>query len=487
MQAKWRAAAPLVAFAAVLLSGCYGMRPTAGGGKTAFHPPRAVRAADISVPRGYRIEAVATGLTFPSAVALDREGQVFVLEAGYSYGEAWDAPRLLRVSSDGSTTPVATGSRNGPWNGLTYYEGAFYVAEGGEMDGGRILKVGSDGGLSTVVEHLPSFGDHHTNGPAVGNDGWLYFGQGTATNSAVVGEDNYVFGWLKRKPEFHDTPCQDVTLAGANFDSKNPLDGNGGRVTTGAFLPFGTSSKAGQVIRGAVPCNGAVLRVRPGGGDVELVAWGFRNPFGLAFSPDGQLYVTDNGYDERGSRPVWGTADLLWKVTPGTWYGWPDFAGDRPLTEKMHDPPGKPRPTPLLSVYPGKPPRPAALFAVHSSADGFDFSRNSAFGHVGQAFVAEFGDMAPGAGKVLHPVGFKVVRVDIETGVIQDFAVNRGGTNGPASRIGGGGLERPVAVRFSPDGAALYVVDFGVMTTTERGPVPRKATGVLWRVVREGA
>jgi glucose/arabinose dehydrogenase len=68
------------------------------------------------------------------------------------------------------------------------------------------------------------------------------------------------------------------------------------------------------VIPGRVPCNGAILRVKPDGGHPELVAWGFRNPFGIAFSPAGGLYVTDNGYDDRGSRPVWGAGDLLWAV-----------------------------------------------------------------------------------------------------------------------------------------------------------------------------
>lgn len=58
------------------------------------------------------------------------------------------------------------------------------------------------------------------------------------------------------------------------------------------------------------------------------------------------------------------------------------------------------------------------------------------FGHVGQAFVAQFGDMATGVGEVLSPVGFKVVRVDVETRVINDFAVNKGATNGPASWLG---------------------------------------------------
>jgi hypothetical protein len=95
--------------------------------------------------------------------------------------------------------------------------------------------------------------------------------------------------------------------------------------------------------------------------------------------------------------------------------------------------------------------------------------------------------MAPSAGKVLAPVGFKVVRVDVSTGRIEDFMVNRGHDNGPASRVGGQGLERPVAARFDPRGEALYVVDFGVMVMGEKGPRPQQDTGVLWRITRGGA
>ncbi|HEY4595592.1 MAG TPA: glucose dehydrogenase, partial [Thermoanaerobaculia bacterium] len=79
------------------------------------------------------------------------------------------------------------------------------------------------------------------------------------------------------------------------------------------------------------------------------------------------------------------------------------------------------------------------------------------------------------------PVGFKVARVYARTGRIEDFAVNRP-HKGPASMVGGGGLERPVAARFDPTGAALYVVDFGVMTVGPQGPQPRPGTGVLWKL-----
>jgi hypothetical protein len=154
------------------------------------------------------------------------------------------------------------------------------------------------------------------------------------------------------------------------------------------------------------------------------------------------------------------------------------------LTSEQFKPPGKVQPKFLIAPHPNKPPKPIARFGVHSSADGFDFSRNAGFGHVGQAFVALLGDEAPAVGKVLNAVGFKVVRVDVATGVIEEFASNVGPKNGPASKIGGGGLERPVAVRFNQKGDALYVVDFGVIIHDQSGAKPREGTGVLWRITR---
>jgi glucose/arabinose dehydrogenase len=309
------------------------LRPSSGAGQTSFGEPRRVEPSDIAVPVGYKIVPVATGLTFPTGATFDDKGQLYVVESGYAYGEVWSTPRLLRINAGAALTPIAAGSRNGPWTGVTFHAGNFYVAEGGELEGGRILRITPDGGVSVIVSNLPSLGDHHTDGPVIGPDGWLYFGQGTASNSGIVGPDNAKFGWLKRHPEFHDIPGQDIQLTGANFKSKDPLR-KSGKVSTGAFLPFGTASQSNQVIKGQTPCSGAILRVRPEGGAVELVAWGFRNPFGLAFSPGGKLFVTDNGYDERGSRPVWGAPDIFWAVEKGTWYGWPDYSAAMPLTDK---------------------------------------------------------------------------------------------------------------------------------------------------------
>ncbi|WP_433932102.1 sorbosone dehydrogenase family protein [Sorangium cellulosum] len=478
----------LVALAALAAApGCFSARSSSGGGETTKPPPptRTIRTSDIALPGGYVIEVVATGLNFPTGVTFDDAGQVYVTESGYSYGEVFTTPRLLRIEPGGGTTVVATG-KNPPWTGVAWADGAFIVSEGGVTEGGRILRIAPDGQKQTLVAGLPSFGDHHTNGPVVGPDGFIYFGQGTATNSGIVGEDNHKFGWLKRHPEFHDVPCKDVTLTGAALTSPNPLTprDEDDKVTTGAFVPFGTQTQKGQVIPGKVPCSGAVMRVPVRGGTLNLVAWGFRNPFGLAFSPDGKLFVTDNGYDDRGSRPVWGNADHLWAVTPGTWYGWPDFADGRPVSQDRYAPPGGPTPPTLLEAPPNPPPQPVAFFAVHSSSNGIDIARDPSFGFAGEAFVAQFGDQAPDVGKVLHPVGFKVVRVDLKTGVIRDFAVNRGKDNGPASRLKSGGLERPISVRFDRTGRSLYVVDFGVMLMDERGAKPQQGTGALFRITR---
>ena len=395
-------------------------------------------------------------------------------------------PRLIRIESDGERTVVATGSQNGPWNGVVFHEGSFFVSEGGQREGGRILRISPGGEITALVSDLPGMGDHHTNGPAIGPDGMIYFGQGTATNSGVVGLDNFEFGWPARFPKFHDIPCRDVRLTGKNYTTSNPLtEDPADRAVTGAFSPFGTATTAGQVVEGKVPCSGAIMRIRASGGAPELVAWGFRNPYGLAFTPDGRLFATDNQYDSRGSRPVFGTGDLLWRVDEGKWYGWPERFGGLALHE--HDSlarPGAESVARLIEPWPDSAQEPIAKLGVHSASTGLDFSRSSDFGYRGNAFIAQFGDMAPGVGKVLSPVGFKVIRVEVENGAIHDFAVNRGTTNGPASFTGSGGLERPVAARFDNSGDALYIVDFGVITISESGPRPQTETGVLWRITR---
>lgn len=467
----------------LLLTGCYTMRKSKGGGQIKTIPARLTDTADVMLMPGYRIEVVAGDFTFPAGVVFDESENMYVIETGYSYGEIWTEPKLIRLNKDGSKTTIAAGGKNGPWTGVAFHKGYFYVAEGGALEGGKILRISKSGAIKVLTDKLPSFGDHQTNGPVI-KDGYIYFGQGTATNSGVVGPDNASFGWLPRKQDFHDIPCGDIQLNGENYTSEDVLtDKTGDTAVTGPYLAFGKPAAPGQIIKGAVPCTGAVMRIPLEGGEPEMVAWGLRNPYGLAFSEDGKLFVTENGYDDRGSRPVWGAGDVLWEIRPGMWYGWPDFSEGKPIqNDEEFKVPGKKKVKPVLQKYPNDPPKPTAVLGVHSSSNGLDFSTSSQFGFVGEAFIAQFGDMAPMAGDVVSPVGFKIVRVDVKTGVIRDFAVNAGRKNGPASWLGTGGLERPLSVQFDPSGEALYVVDFGIMKMTDQGTFPQIKTGVIWKI-----
>ena len=168
------------------------------------------------------------------------------------------------------------------------------------------------------------------------------------------------------------------------------------------------------------------------------------------------------------------------------WYGWPDFSAGRAIKyDEEYKPPGKKPVKPLLANYPNTPPQPVAILGVHSSSNGLDFSANDAFGFKGEAFIAQFGDMAPEVGKTLSPVGFKVIRVNVDKGLVEDFAVNKGKKNGPASWLKSGGLERPVSVKFNPAGHALYIVDFGIVKTKKKSVQPQSKTGMVWRVTKE--
>src|SRR5689334_487430 len=125
----------ILALASLLLTGCYEVGASSGGGQVrmAELEKRSANPNDVVLPRGYRIQVIATNLNMPTGVAFDDQNRPYVVEAGYCYGEVITAPRLLRINADGTSTVIATGDNSGPWNGVAFHDGAFYVAEGGEM------------------------------------------------------------------------------------------------------------------------------------------------------------------------------------------------------------------------------------------------------------------------------------------------------------------------------------------------------------------
>lgn len=414
------------------------------------------------------LDLVAADLSFPTSLTFDDDGVAYVAESGLPFGGAPPGGTVWRLAPDGTRAPIATGLRP-PVNGLTFHDGGLYVSEAGHP--ARISRFELDGRQTVVLDNLPGPGNYHTNMVAFGPDGKLYFSQGAMSNTGIIGLDAYELGWLRRLPHAHDIPGRDLTLAGVNVETKNPLSQEVGAYTrTGAFVPFGTITEPGQRIPAGLPCTAAVMRCNPDGSALELVAWGVRNGFGLGFLPDGRLLVTDQGADDRGSRPVGNVPDLLFEVRAGAWYGWPDFIGGDPITDPQYRPERGPAPTFVLADHGALPPPERALlrFPAHVAAVKFDVAPPATPRWGGHLFVALFGDEAPMTAPPGTPrAGRSVARIDPS-----DWSLHPVVT---------GPLDRPIDVRFGPDGA-LYILDFGRFEMeAERGVNAVARSGKLWR------
>ena len=439
---------------------------------------------DVLLPEGYRAEVVASGLNAPVHISFGPDGAAYITEAGHKIESP---PRVVRLDVSTGEDEVYVDIPQEMWIKSGAYTGTCWSGDTMLLTGNDgIWAVGPDRRLKPLVEGLPGHGDHQTNYAIVGPDGRLYWGQGSATNSGVVGPDNAAYEWLANYPDFCDVPGADVKVVGRNFASRDVIQKSLRKVETGAYSSFGKPTNAGQVIKGSKRCTGAVLSCKRDGSDIRVEAWGLRNPYGIAFHPDGRLFVTEHGIDERGARWIVGDFDDLYQIERGRWYGWPDFASGIRLDDPAWGSRGEGR-EPILAQHPeSSPPAPVAKFQPHAGANGIDFCRDPLFGFEGQAFVALFGDLFPVTTSGIKPSGFKVVRVDVETGEIFDFAVNK--IVGPESKLPHAGLERPSHCQFGPDGA-LYVVDWGeIEIAPDKGGVRMPlGSGALWRIRRVGA
>ena len=309
-----------------------------------------------------------------------------------------------------------------------------------------------------------------------GADDWIYFGVGAMTNLGIVGLDGSELAWLRKVDHSWDVPGLDLVLAGVNVTTP-AAPGAAETVTTGAFSPFGTPTRPGQRVAASLPCSAAVLRCRPDGGELALHAWGLRNAFGLGFAPDGRLIATDQGSDDRGSRPLGQVPELVYAVRSGAWYGWPDFIGGVPVTDPRFRPRRGPQPAFVLANHAELPPpeRPLAALPVNTAATKFDFAPPGT-PFAGEMLVALFGDEKPMTAPNGPRVGRSVVRVDLEDGSFERLlgGMSGGGTSG--------GLSRPIDVRVGPHGEHLWILDFGDFEMEAGGRVRARAgSGKVWR------
>lgn len=493
----------------LLSSACAIKQPSFPVGSYPKNPPEvpAPDAAAAVVPAGYKVEVFMKDLIWPSSIEFDEAGNVYVAEAGYVYGDPFAPAQVLRITPDGSISRYATGF-TGPITDILWHQGRMYVSHRG-----KISAVEASGEVVDLVTELPSQGDHYNNELSSGPDGKLYFGQGTTTNSGVVGLDNaYPFVWLLLWPDAHDVPARDVHLEKESFLTAQPNNvlSRQGRllslwknvtyavtsifnrnkeksmlVRTRAFQPFGENER---FVKGQVKASGTILRMNPDGTDLEVYAWGLRNPYGVKWGPDGSLYVADNGYDERGSRPIANAKDNIFQVKEGGWYGFPDYSSGIPVTDARFRSKRGPKIKFLMKDHPPVE-QPWMTRPENAAITKFDFSNSDNFGFRGQMFLAEFGSGTPLTAADPNTHGYSVVRIDPATKQAEPFLSYRAPAKDPQQKSVTAGPRHPVEAKFSPDGETLYVVDIGVIGFAQAGagpfPVPVPGTGVVWRITRE--
>ena len=491
---------------------------------------RKVTPEDVVVPEGLKIEAVSEGLTYPVDVTFDEEGTLYIAEAGgHTYGTKPDkAPdaRIMKRTEEGKWEVVydkvvpmqAIRDANTsadmpeglipPVTGVTYYEDKLYISHRSRYSTYDL----ETGEFNTIVNGLPSWGEF-LNAKPIFKDGKMYFFLSTQGNSGVQEAHWVNVIDIFKKPNAHEVPGEDVVLTGLNFwvPTKKVSIMNKDSVLTGIYVPLGTVTKAGQIVEGQEICNGAFFRCNPDGSDIERIAWGLRSSFGYRFSPDGRLITTMNSANPMPPRGLYFDYEPIYEIKEGEWYGWPDFYSGIPITDERFEFKDEVRKFALTEethrkLLKGKelPLQPIAKMSVHTAAQGMVFGNEALGVPEEDILVAEFGTIIPFfKGEKYHPnlpkgvpeeenapegvsynwPGFKVQRVNLQTGEVYNFIYNE--SRVPASATeNAGGLERPIQMEWSPDGE-LYIVDFGIVEFNKNGLSAHPFTGVLWKVSKE--
>jgi len=379
--------------------------------------------ADPVAPPGYEVTKFAGDgeLSFVTGLAFDPDGVLYVSEGNLFDGTG----RVLRLEDrdgDGRAEIVATFADGlGLVTGIAFRGQGFSQGRGrradagppqtplerirrGEFRGQRLELFVShfspgmaDGGMLSavrdrngdgvaderrdVVTGLPSDGLNGNQQPAIGPDGRVYFGQGARTNAGVPG-------------------------------GGGPAD---------------------------VPESGTILRVDADGSHLGIFARGLRNAFDLAFTPEGELFATENGPDPSGPGPVADAPDELNAILSGEHYGWPAQFGFPPENTGTIGP--------------------VAQFSPSTSTDGLALvTTGEPCGMAGDFLAAQFGSFTD------PTIGRRIVRIDRRGPraiVVEDFAT---------------GFGRPLDVAIGPEGD-VWVADFS-------SAFFQPGTAAIWRIRR---
>lgn len=405
-----------------------GASPQLPGQKETLLPPMKIarpagwNGAMPSVPQGFMIAPIATGLKVPRQTLVLPNGDVLVAEglgggapklrpkdviAGYikSLGKSGtkggDRVTLLR-DSDGDgryeLQTVLIGGLNAPY-GLALVDGDLYVANQDALlrfpyrDGATRID-----GPGEVVTKLPANPNHH----------W--------TKSLTASADG-----------------------------------------TRLYVGIGSNSNIGERGMALEEERAVVWEIDRETGAHRTYASGIRNPTALAINPATQaLWAVVNERDELGADLV---PDYMTSVKPGAFYGWPYSYYGNHVDPRVH--PQKPE---MIR----KAIAPDYALGSHVAALGLTFLTGGGFGgnYADGAFVGEHGSW-----NRRQLAGYKVVWIPFTngrpSGKPRDFVT---GFIGPDGKARG----RPVGVTYDPARRALLVADDLSNTVWRITPSPKR-------------
>jgi glucose/arabinose dehydrogenase len=373
------------------------------------------------VPKGFRIQAMATGLVSPRNVYPLPNGDILVVETQRVGNEPVDRPKdpirdfFMSLAHGGGGATETEGARGGPPQRITLLRDA-------NGDGKPELRT-------VLLDHLNSpFGV-----ALVGND--LY----VANTDSVI---RYPFTPGQTRIT---APGQKVIdLPGGLIDHHWTKSLTASPDGSKLYAGVGSNSNVGERGPEAETNRAAIWEIDPKTAAYRVFASGLRNPNGLTFYPGSNtLWAVINERDELGPNLV---PDYMTSVRPGAFYGWPYSYYGQHVEPRVRPQ----RPDMIAKAIP-----PDYALSSHVAPLGLAFYTGSSFPPVfrGGAFVGEHGSWNRTSYN-----GYKVVFIRFAggrpVGPPHNFVAGFLNSNGQARG-------RPVGVATDRTGALLIADDVG--------------------------
>nr|HET7857799.1 sorbosone dehydrogenase family protein [Caldimonas sp.] len=376
-----------------------------------------------TVPQGFKIEAIATGLANPRNVLALANGDLLVVESKKNGKEPLERPK--RKVMDWVEAKAHGGSGSAPSNRILLLRDS---NGDGKPDAQTVLIDNLNAPFGIVL---------------VGDQ--LY----VADTDAIL---RYPYKMGDTKVGGDATKVCDLPAGAINHHWTKSLTAN----ADGSKLYVGVGSNSNILERGTIAeMNRAdILEVDPKTGAFSVFAHGLRNPNGLTFYPGSDvLWTVVNERDELGPNLV---PDYMTSVKRGAFYGWPYSYWGQNVDQRVRPQ----RPDLVKAAI-----KPDYGLSSHVAPLGLTFYTGSSFPaqFKGGAFIGEHGSW-----NRPERNGYKVVFVKFENGkpVGQPMDFVTDFLKGPNAR------GRPVGVAVDKTGALIVADDVG---------------NTVWRVTASGA